>query len=87
LVSILKLSIVASILLNGIVGQMNEWLLDGLLAERELLGAHSYVGFFKQVTPLISQVTAVYKNPKTNVELSRVNQQGLFDILLDNKDF
>jgi hypothetical protein len=53
LITILEFSVVIIILLNSIIGQMDEWLIYAFLAKSEFVRTSSNVSFFEEVTFLI----------------------------------
>lgn len=86
LITFFKFSIFFIILLNSIIGQMDKWLIDTFLAQCKFMRTGSYVALFEQVTFLIFQITTINEDPKSDIKFTFVNQQWLFDVLLQNKD-
>ena len=67
-------------LLDGVVGQVDEWVVR--LVEVVLLSAHANVALLE----VVALVLVRYQNPQPNVELSLANQERPLNVLLDDED-
>ena len=85
LVSLFKLSIVLPLLLHCVVCQVDHGLVDELLSQAEPMGACANITFFEQVAAHVADLSQVDHHPQPDVELSLIDQQGSFYILLDDE--
>lgn len=79
LVGVLKLPVVGGILLDGIVGEVDEVVID-------VLGGEGLCG--SADVPLLEEVNVHgfgQQGPDANVELTVVYQEGLLDVFLDDE--
>ena len=81
LVSILKISIVLSILLHSIISQMDEGIINILEVNTELAGRCPQVALLEEIQVMV----LVEKHPDPNVEFPLENQQWPLDVLLNDK--
>lgn len=73
-------------LLDGVIGQMDERLVYGLLAQGERVAAGADVAFAEQIASLVLQVATIYQHPETDVELPLVDKQRPLYVFLDDED-
>ena len=87
LITLFEVAVVDAVqLLHGVVRQVDERLVDRLLADGELLRARAYVALCEHVAPLVRQVSLVDKHPQTDIELATVDEQRPLDVLLNDED-
>jgi len=80
-VSVLVVSVIFSMLLNSIVCQVDKCIVDVLQVDSKFSGRRPKVPFFEEVQILVLREN----NPHSDVEFSFVDQQGSFNVLLDDK--
>lgn len=68
-------------LLDGVVGEMDEGVVDVGFGGGELLGGEAGVAFFEEV----DVVVVVDEGPVADVELAFVDEQRALDVLLDDE--
>jgi len=62
---------------------MNEWLINRLLTQSELLRRRPDVTFSEQIAPHIMS----HEHPQSDIELSVIDQKRPFQIFLHHKNF
>ena len=80
-VSVLVVSVIFSMLLNSIVCQVDKCIVDVLQVDSKFSGRRPKVPFFEEV-----QILVLSENdPHSDVEFSFVDQQGSFNVFLDDE--
>lgn len=82
LVALLEFSVVLVVLLHRVVGQVDEGLVDGLLAQGERVATGPDVALTEQVASLVLQVAAVDQYPQADVKLALVDKQRALNVFL-----
>lgn len=79
LVPVFKLRVLETVLLDGVIGEVNEWVIDVL--HFEAFTTRSYVPFLEVVAYLSMRDQA----PHSDIELTALNQKWVFNVLLNDE--
>ena len=73
LIAFFEFTVIVVVLLDSIVGQMNERLIYAFLTQCELVRTGTNVTFFEEIALLILQIAAIDEDPKSDIKFTFVN--------------